>query len=63
MIVEPLLLFFMLYFHPKENIFDCSSALLSGTKDVKDIYTTLKDSAADIGGSTDIVKNHVYFEL
>lgn len=37
------------------------SAFFSGPKDVKDIFSTLKDSAGDIGGSTDIVKNQVYF--
>ncbi|KAF5788332.1 putative nucleoporin [Helianthus annuus] len=32
-------------------------------KDVKDIFTTLKDSAGDISGSTDIVKNQITFSL
>ncbi|KAL7600679.1 hypothetical protein Lser_V15G24008 [Lactuca serriola] len=32
-------------------------------KDVKDIFSTLKDSAGDIGGSTDIVKNQIAYSL
>ncbi|KAK9060723.1 hypothetical protein SSX86_021429 [Deinandra increscens subsp. villosa] len=32
-------------------------------KDVKDILTTLKDSAGDIVGSTDIVKNQIAYSL
>ncbi|XP_071686120.1 nuclear pore complex protein NUP205 isoform X2 [Rutidosis leptorrhynchoides] len=32
-------------------------------KDVKDIFTTLKDSAGDISGSTDIVKNQITYSL
>ncbi|GKA84110.1 nuclear pore complex protein NUP205 [Tanacetum coccineum] len=31
--------------------------------DVKDIFATLKDSAGDIGGSTDIVKNQIAYSL
>ncbi|MFS7982208.1 putative nucleoporin [Helianthus anomalus] len=48
----------MLYFNQK--IF---FILLPGPKDVKDIFTTLKDSAGDISGSTDIVKNQITFSL
>ncbi|XP_076958818.1 nuclear pore complex protein NUP205-like [Bidens hawaiensis] len=33
------------------------------SKDVKDIFTVLKDSAGDISGSTDIVKNQIAFSL
>lgn len=32
-------------------------------KDVKDIFTTLKDSAGDLGISTDIVKNQISYSL
>ncbi|KAI3814618.1 hypothetical protein L1987_14258 [Smallanthus sonchifolius] len=32
-------------------------------KDVKDMFMTLKDSAGDIGGSTDIVKNQITYSL
>ncbi|KAI7728587.1 hypothetical protein M8C21_001105, partial [Ambrosia artemisiifolia] len=35
----------------------------ASSKDVKDIFTTLKDSAGDISGSTDIVKNQITFSL
>lgn len=59
----PLILIIELTVHVKEFFINCSSVLLSGTKDVKDIFTILKDSVAEIGGNTDIVKNEVYFEL
>ncbi|XP_024980449.1 nuclear pore complex protein NUP205 isoform X1 [Cynara cardunculus var. scolymus] len=32
-------------------------------KEVKDVFTTLKDSAGDIGGCTDIVKNQITYSL
>ncbi|PWA94300.1 Nucleoporin Nup186/Nup192/Nup205 [Artemisia annua] len=32
-------------------------------KDVKDIFATLKDSAGDIGGNTDIVKSQIAYSL
>ena len=61
-LVELLILLFCCIL-PKRTYCNCLSGLMSGPKDVKDIFATLKDSAGDIGGSTDIVKNQVCFWL
>ncbi|KAK2966314.1 hypothetical protein RJ640_018125, partial [Escallonia rubra] len=37
--------------------------LLAGPKDVKDLFSALKDSALELNGSTDIVKNQITYSL